>query len=233
MAFKAEDINLKDVQEFETKLNQFKVTEIGQGRGGGYDREILMKKLLFLQKKSNIEMDLFVKITKIFGVKFCLHGTRIKPDNRVVIDGKEYSGESVASIFEFKKSGKGTDQSQLTPTRLARMFATSAVHYCDDYNFNPPMYLQEDLRVEGLPPSYHFLAAIYADGSEKYKEQLITLGKHFDTMMADVVDNYDKKNGFGPRFKFFFDHMNSIKNKEPSPPVAQPTVPTGTGKKGK
>jgi hypothetical protein len=215
MAFKAEDINLKDVNEFETKLQQFKVVEIGQGRGGGYDREILMKKLVYLQKKSTIDMNLFVKITKTFAIKFCLHGTRIKPDNRVVIDGKEYSGESVASIFEFKKSGKGTDQSQLTPTRLARMFATSAVEYCEEHHFTPPMYLQEDLKVEGLPASYHFLAAIYASGSEKYKEQLIALGKRFDTMMADVVEGYDKKNGFGPRFKFFFDHMNAQSNKQP------------------
>lgn len=207
MTFKPEEIRMDEMTSFQNSLDHFSVKDIGQGRGGGYDREILLKKLIFLQKKSGIAMDTFVKIVKTFGIKFCLHGTRIKPDNRVLIDGKEYTGESVVSIFEFKKSGKGTSQDQLTPTRMSRMFATEAVQYARDNNFSPPMFMQDALQVNGLPKEYHFLAAIYAKDSEKYSAQLIQLGKNFDTLLADSIDNYDKKNGFGPRFKFFFDNI--------------------------
>jgi hypothetical protein len=205
--FTSDAVSVEMVSEFQKKLDLFDVKDIGQGRSGGFDRETLMKKIIFLHRKTTIPLDTYVKIVKTFGIKFCLHGTRIKPDNRVTIDGKEYTADNIASLFEFKQSGIQTDQTQLTPTRMARLFATEAVEYCQKNSYNPAMYLQEDLQVLGLPAEYHFLAAIYADGSSLYAQQLIVLGKKFDAKMADAIQGWDRTRGFGVRFTYFFQNV--------------------------
>lgn len=207
--FELNEITTEDVQELEAVLMITTVESIGQGRGGGYDKQILLKKMVQLQRKSPIGMELFAKIAKTFGIKFAIQGTRIKIDNTVTIEGKEYNATMVATLFEFEKSGKKADQSQLTPTRLSRLFATDAVNYCRLHKVDPPMYLQDDLKVTGLPAEYHFLAACYAEGSLVYANQLIALGRNFDTKLSDAIDNYDKKNGFGVRMSWWFQHYSS------------------------
>lgn len=206
-----ETINLEEVHLMVSMLVNTEVKSIGQGRGAGFDRMILLKKMVVLHKKSDLDLSLFCEIAKTFAIKFALQGTRIKPDNTVMIQDIEYNAAQIASLFEFKLSGKNTDQTQLTPTRMARLFATDAVLWAEQNNFDPPMYLQEDLRVLGLPRNWHFLAACYANGASQYKEHLITLGKNFDTKLADAIEGFDKKNGFGMRMKWWFDHYDEGK----------------------
>lgn len=204
--FVPESISDTDLLEFSHKLRTLQIDDIGIGRAGGFDPSILMKKIVYLCIKSRMNKDLFIKLVKTFGIKFCIHGTRIKPDNQVIIENKTYTAVDLSTLLEFRQSGKQTDSTQITPTRLARIFATDAVNFMSERKLEPPMFQQESLKVLGLPESYHFLSAIYAVNSIAYKQALINLGKNFDTMMSDLNNQYDRKNGFAVRFAWFFEH---------------------------
>jgi len=199
--------------DYVNELSSLDIEDIGTGRLGALElKEVIKNSFSKLKGKWGKDAAL---ILKTFGIKFCIHGTRMSDDNfcDFIINGtsERITAKMLLEVMGMRNSGIKTAATEITPTRIARFFAEEASRYISVKSYSPPFYLQANIRVNDLPQEYHFLAAMYIpEVRTTYQNSFLLLCSNFDDVLISSGRLKDVTNGFFVRCYVVFKGLSDL-----------------------